>query len=333
MNHMAGTEPRIEQKVENSTEQSMEESVDQKVGNSTEQGMEERAEQKVENETEQSKEQKGEQSAGGFKDSFHAFLSDMRSFLTPRAKKLLFLTIGVFLIGSLLIHTFPTPGPDDVREGKGDNDIILHLFEVGGIAALALSILHALRRSDEGWHRDEVIIFFTSCFCYALLFEDMNIQMSGEYAYNKDAWLVVHNTMLVIVFGWCAIAYCIVSTIGKSPAMKSWNPIEKGVVGGFMALSIDIGIDATAFAYGLWYWKEGYFFGVPVTNFVGWFAAVFWFVFSTDYLRGKGNRTGKDGWDSRKQMKARIIAIFPDYGGLLLMVGLAFAFLALLGMK
>jgi len=254
------------------------------------------------------------------------FCTDLKLFLTPRARKMIFSVLIIFILGSLLIYVFPTPAPDNPREGKGDNSIILHVFELGGIAALVFSILHARRF----WNRNEILIFFASCFLYSLLFEDMNIEISGDYAYNGDAWLVFHNTMLAIVFGWCAIAYCVVSTLEKSPVIRNWNPVEKGIVAGFLALSIDLGIDATAFAYGLWHWREGYFFGVPVTNFVGWFGAVFWFVFSTEYLRDKGN---EKGWGVKKQLKIRLMAVFLDYGGLLFMIGPAFAFLSLLGMK
>jgi uncharacterized membrane protein len=263
-----------------------------------------------------------------FLSDFRAFFPDFKSFLTPRARKLLLLALVVFIVGSLLIWTFPTPEPDDPGKDRGDDYLFLRLFELGGIAALTMAVFHASRR----WKRDEVIVFFTSCFLYALLFEDMNIQLSGDYSYNEDAWLVLHNTMLAIVFGWCAIVYCIVLTLERSPVVRSWNPVEKGVVAGFLALSIDLGIDATAFAYGLWYWKEGYFFGVPVTNFVGWFAAVFWFVFSTEYLRGK-EREKPELYDLKRKLKMRIAAIFPDYGGLLLLVGFSFGFLYLLGMK
>jgi len=231
------------------------------------------------------------------------------------------LVLVLFLAGSLAMKKVPTPAPDDPREEKGDDDLILHLFELGGMAALLLAIFHALRH----WKREEVAIFFTSCFCYALLFEDMNIQLSQDYSYNKEAWLVLHNTMLVIVFAWCAIAYTVVFVLQHNPVLDRWNPVEKGIVAGLLALTIDLGIDATAFAYGLWYWQGGHFFGVPITNFVGWFTAIFWFVFSTEYIKQKG----KD-WKFRKQLTVRVLSIFPDYGGLLLVIGLSFTVLAVL---
>ena len=230
----------------------------------------------------------------------------------------------LFVVGSLLVWAVPTPDPDHAWEDKGDDAFVLHLFELGGLVGIGLALFHASRH----WPREEVIIFFASCFTYALFFEDMNIQLSEDYAYNKEAWLVVHNTMLVIALGWCIIAYCLVFTINTNPVLKSWNPVEKGILAGLLGLTIDLGIDATAFAYGLWYWEGGVFFGVPLTNFVGWFAALFTFVFSSEYLKEKGRN-----WPFEKRLKARLFAIFPDYGGLLVMVGFGFAFLALLGLK
>ncbi len=244
-----------------------------------------------------------------------------KDLLTPRARRLILVVVLIFIVGSSLISVTSTPEPDDPEEEKNDDWMILHLFELGGIAALILSVVHALRH----WPRKEVLVFFTSCFLYALLFEDMNIQLSGDYAYNEHAWFILHNTMLVIVMGWCAIVYCIVLTLEGSPELKTANPLEKGLVAGLLALTIDLGIDATAFAYGFWIWKKGYFFGVPIVNFVGWFGAVFWFVFTTELLKKKSRK-----WDFRKQLRMRILMIFPEYGGLLLFVGISFAFLALL---
>ena len=251
--------------------------------------------------------------------TFSSFIAELRSFNTPRSRRLLLLVLLIFVAGSLAMKRISTPPPDAPHADKGDDGLVLHLFELGGTLALLLALIHALRH----WEREEVLIFFLSCFLYALLFEDMNIALSEDYAYNKEAWLLLHNTMLVIVFAWCAIAYTLVFILNDNPALRSWNPVEKGVVAGLLALTIDLGIDATAFAYGLWYWKGGHFFGVPITNFVGWFAAIFWFVFSTEYLKQKG----KD-WEFKKRLTARVLSIFPNYGGLLLIIGLSFAFLA-----
>ncbi len=256
------------------------------------------------------------------KQKIVTFLRDLRGFLaTPLARKLSMFCLFLLLVGSILILTISTPLPEHARQDKGDDGLVMHLFEIGGFVALLSSIYHASRR----WPKREVAIFFLSCFAYALLFEDMNIQMSGDYSYNKDAWFVVHNTMLVIAFGWCAIAYCVVLTIRENPAFEGWNPVEKGILAGLLALSIDLGIDVTAFAYGLWYWKGGSFFGVPMANFVGWFAAVFWFVFALEYIRFK-----KPEWDFETELKVRLLAIFPQYGGLLIMVGISFTVIGLL---
>ena len=249
---------------------------------------------------------------------------DIKSYFSTRTKKMIALALIIFFIGSFLIYFFPTPEPENPQTIKGDENKILHFFEIGGITAFVLSIIHALRR----WDKKEVFIFFTSCFLFAFLFEDMNIQLTNDYAYNKNAWLVFHHTMLVIVFSWCAIAYSLVLTINSNLKFKNWNPIEKGILAGFLALTIDLGIDATAFAYGLWFWSEGYFFGVPITNFVGWFSAIFWFVFSTEYLREKGRN-----WNFNKQLKYRIFSIFPDYFGLVLIIGFVFACLFPLGIR
>ena len=52
------------------------------------------------------------------------------------------------------------------------------------------------------------------------------------------------------------------------------NKIEKGLLAGVLAVSIDSGIDAVFAGYGLWHWANGQWFGVPLANFTAWFMAV-----------------------------------------------------------
>jgi uncharacterized membrane protein len=251
-------------------------------------------------------------------------LTDLRGYVTPRARSMIIAVLLVFVVGSVLVRFISTPDPNMPPEHGDEDNIVLHLFEVGGILAISLAVIHALGR----WTRSEVITFFVSCFLFALLFEDMNIQISGDYSYNDNAWMMVHHTMIAIVLGWCAIVYLVVMIMESSPLTSNWNPVEKGIVGGILGLTIDLGIDATAFAYGLWFWEKGSFFGVPVTNFVGWFGAIFWFVLSTEYLRIRGQN-----WNEIRRFKLRILSILPDYLGLLIFVGLGFALLHTLGIR
>ena len=74
--------------------------------------------------------------------------------LARRRKLWVILAFVIFVIGSLLIYSFPTPDPKNPHLEKDDNYLMLHLFEIGGITALILSIYHAMKR----WKKEEVLI-------------------------------------------------------------------------------------------------------------------------------------------------------------------------------
>jgi len=173
------------------------------------------------------------------------------------------------------------PEPEDPDGEKSDGWAILHMFEVLGILVFVLTLYHAKVR----WGSERVLAFFPALFIYALAFEDINITISDQYGYNPNAWFLFHVTMIAIPLGWCIIVYAVVTALEASP--RRLTPVQTGLMAGALALSIDLGIDATAFAYGLWTWKDGYWFGVPLVNFVGWFVVVFLWVSLWTHLRRK----------------------------------------------
>jgi uncharacterized membrane protein len=113
---------------------------------------------------------------------------------------------------------------------------------------------------------------------YGFILEDITVTFSGYYEYNPNAWIQIHNTMMAVPFCWTAIIYLCVYIIETNPNLKGLKKLEKGLLAGVLAVSIDVGIDAVFVAYGLWRWAEGQWFGVPLANFTAWFMAVGGFV-------------------------------------------------------
>ena len=64
----------------------------------------------------------------------------------------------------------------------------------------------------------------------------------------------------------------------KKRIKAALKKLEKGLLAGVLAVSIDVGIDAIFVAYGIWRWSEGQWFGVPLANYTAWFMAVGGFV-------------------------------------------------------
>ena len=176
------------------------------------------------------------------------------------------LTVFMFIIARLI----PTSGPDGSWGGKGDGLVILHLFEFACLAFMVISFLHACKH----WNRRKATLFFTFALLYGFILEDFTVTFSAYYQYNPHAWMVIHNTMMAVPFCWTAVIYVCIYLIEENRVLNHLNKIEKGLLAGVLAVSIDSGIDAVFAGYGLWHWANGQWFGVPLANFTAWFMAV-----------------------------------------------------------
>ena len=228
--------------------------------------------------------------------------------------KALALLLAALLLFTIAMRLHAPPAPDSPGTAHRDGWLLLHAFEVLGVLVFALTVAHARRR----WGDAVVLGFFPPMVAYAFVFEDVNIQVSGIYTYNREAWLVVHNTMVVIPLGWCAIVYVVVLTLESSGRARAATPVQKGLLAGGMALSIDLGIDATAFAYGMWVWERGSWFGVPMMNFAGWFVVVFLWVTLRSRVAAKGLPPRKEAAQTWAATLVAIGAQYPIYGAFIL---------------
>src|SRR5207245_4844238 len=87
-----------------------------------------------------------------------------------------------------------------------------------------------------------------------------------------------------IIVGLCsmtAVSYILTDVLlpGRSPYLRS-------LLAASISLNIDLLLDPIAVSTGLWRWTHPsvYVLGVPLTNWVGWFAIVYFFVFAFDTM-------------------------------------------------
>jgi uncharacterized membrane protein len=197
------------------------------------------------------------------------------SWFDERSTPKLALVVAVLISFMFILARFvPTRPPAEGWEGYGDGLIVLRIFEFACLSFMLLSFLHAYLR----WGRVKSVFFFMFALIYGFILEDITVTFSGYYEYNPNTWIQVHNTMMAVPFCWTAIIYLCVYIIETNPKLKDLKKIEKGLLAGVLAVSIDVGIDAIFVAYGLWRWAEGQWFGVPLANFTAWFMAVGGFV-------------------------------------------------------
>ncbi|GEM_PF-2770871 len=190
---------------------------------------------------------------------------------TVKLSGIVFLLV-VFMF--LLARLVPTRDPPDGWEVHGDGLLILHLFELGCLALMILSYLHAWKR----WGRRKATFFFIFALVYGFILEEITVSQSGYYEYNPHAWMTVLHTMMAVPFCWTAIIYACLITIEDRVELRSLGKIEKGLLAGVLAVSIDVGVDAVFVNYGLWHWEEWQWLGVPLANYTAWFMAVGGFV-------------------------------------------------------
>ena len=191
-------------------------------------------------------------------------------FHSKRTPRLALIVLGLTAFLFIIARFIETRGPSEEWSGAGDGLFILHLFEIACLLFMILSFLHAYMR----WGRLKAVFFFMFALVYGIVLEEITVTFSGYYEYNPNAWIQFHNTMMAVPFCWTAVIYVCQYIIEQNPILNGLTKIEKGLVAGVLAVSIDVGIDAVFVSYGLWHWFEGQWFGVPLANYTAWFMAV-----------------------------------------------------------
>ena len=117
----------------------------------------------------------------------------------------------------------------------------------------------------------------------------------GTYWFTKGGlWFL--ETPITACIGWFFLAYsCVLVASKVFPNMNLWG---RAAVGGLIAMGIDLWLDPVATSPDMmsWVWAEGdvfLFFGIPHTNFVGWFLLIFLFALFWEKLPGMEQRLGR----------------------------------------
>jgi len=91
----------------------------------------------------------------------------------------------------------------------------------------------------------------------------------GHYAYTQVFAPLLWDVPLVMVCAWMILAGYVLEML-RPLALKAW---EHAIVGGLWLTAIDLVIDPVAVGpMNLWHWDApGWYYGIPATNFLGWF--------------------------------------------------------------
>ncbi len=149
---------------------------------------------------------------------------------------------------------------------------------------IAFVILHGSHQ--WGWRR--VLSFAITIFCIAWFFETVSINTGfpfGNYSYGENMWPFFGNVPVAVMPAYWVMAY-VCWSLAISLRKRIDGPMDRNfmigvpVIGALLMVIWDLSMDPLrAIAEQRWHWHDGgSYFGVPYTNFLGWFF-VTWLMF------------------------------------------------------
>lgn len=169
----------------------------------------------------------------------------------------------------------------------------LHVNEITGLLVNVLCWVHSYRYF--GRKLEPVFFFFSGAILLGTFSETAAILMTGGYQY-KGFWWNIGPVPLFIAVGWGAafyFPYVFSSNMLRFLESKKSYTVIFGVLCGLIALFIDMWYDPLAVELKWWTWANGgSYYGVPTSNFVGWFVFAGLFCPSFRFISKKTWSTG-----------------------------------------
>lgn len=141
--------------------------------------------------------------------------------------------------------------------------------------------------------RKRGVAILLSLGAYALLIESSAIHTGfpyGDFIYNDLLGEKVFGlTPWTVAFAWPPIlllAFWFVKSSKRLSSTESWWKV--GVYTAIVAMAVDLVLDPAAVYLGFWEWRTpGFYYGVPLVNFMGWLLSCFIGAIILNWLWGK----------------------------------------------
>ena len=179
------------------------------------------------------------------------------------------LIIVFFIFNVLLIFTYKNP----------------NLLAIDTFVVTALLFIIAVFNGIERYNQKNVAIFFIITLLISFFFENLSILTGFPFGfYHYSPTLGVLTVPLIIIFGYFSMGYLSwmlahVLTGQYSKKLEGKQIFIVPFIASFIMVMWDLTIDPiSSTLQGLWIWQTpGAYFGVPISNFFGWFMVVFIF--------------------------------------------------------
>ncbi len=179
------------------------------------------------------------------------------------------LVVVYFIFNILLIFTYKNP----------------NLLAVDTLLATALLFFIAVFHGTGRYGKKNMVVFFLITLAVSFFFENLSILTGfpfGFYHYSPSLGML--TVPLVIIFAYFAIGYLSwmlshVLTGQYSNKLEGKQIVIVPFIAAFIMVMWDLTIDPiSSTLQGLWVWTNpGAYFGVPISNFFGWFLVVYIF--------------------------------------------------------
>jgi uncharacterized membrane protein len=179
------------------------------------------------------------------------------------------LIVAFLIVNLLLIFTYKNP----------------NLLAIDSFLVTAILFIFAVLHGTERYGKKNIAIFFLITWAVSFFFENLSIATGfpfGFYHYSPSLGLM--TVPLIIIFAYFAIGYLAwmlshVLTGQYTRKLEGKQIFIVPFIAAFLMVMWDLTVDPiSSTLQGLWVWTTpGAYFGVPISNFLGWFLVVFVF--------------------------------------------------------
>lgn len=214
------------------------------------------------------------------------------------------LIIVFFIVNLLLIFTYKDP----------------ELLAIDSFLVTAILFILAVLHGTERYGKKNILIFFLITWAVSFSFENLSIATGfpfGFYHYSPSLGLL--NVPLIIIFAYFSIGYLawMLAHVLTGQYMRKLEGKQIFIVpfiAAFLMVMWDLTVDPiSSTLQGLWVWTTpGAYFGVPISNFFGWFLVVYLFfqIFALYLSRYDSIMAEKDSKLSNKPYWGEAAAIY-----------------------
>jgi uncharacterized membrane protein len=201
-----------------------------------------------------------------------------------------FLIAIFFIVNILLIFTYKNP----------------NLLAVDSFLVTAFLFIIAVLHGTERYGKKNIMIFFLITLAVSFFFENLSIRTGfpfGFYHYSPSLGFL--TVPFIIIFAYFSIGYLSwmlshVLTMQYAKKLEGKQIFIVPFIAAFLMVMWDLTVDPiSSTLQGLWVWTTpGAYFGVPISNFFGWFLVVFIFfqifaLYLSKYNSIKGKKASK----------------------------------------